>query len=302
MLGLCIMILLLPIQTSAALPTEEYSLTLNNGAGEGIFYIYKVADFSETGEFQITDTFFSYVDTVTGMEKLDAQTELNSEEWNRLAETLAGCVEQDHISETVVLKTENKTVTWTETEGMEKALYLIIGRPIEEETQYTMLPYLITVPNRDEKGQWNPQVIVDLSKFSQEIFEKYKVLKIWNDKGYEKQRPKQITVELLKDGKSIDTMILNEDNNWQYEWDVLESGHEWKIVEKDIPVSYTMSNMLDGQTYVITNTYKAKTFGTSSGGSSLPQTGQLWWPVPILAILGLSAFMIGWVRSREYRK
>lgn len=298
---LCIVCFCFPISASASSYNEAYSLTLNNAAGEGIFSVYKVADFSETGEFQITETFFSYIDTVTEMAKLNSQEELNSEEWNCLAETLSGCVAQDHILETRILKTENKTVTWTESEGLEKALYLIIGKPVTEDARYTMLPYLITVPNRDESGQWNSQVAVDLSKFSQTILDNYKVLKIWKDEGHEKQRPKKITVELLKDGESVDTQILNADNNWQYEWDGLESGHEWKVVEKNIPASYTMSNTLDGQTYVIVNTFKSKTPGTSTGGSTLPQTGQLWWPVPILAVLGLTSFMIGWVRRREFR-
>lgn len=32
--------------------------------------------------------------------------------------------------------------------------------------------------------------------------------------------------------------------------------------------------------------------------SDLPQTGQLWWPVPLLAISGIFLFLIGWVRYR----
>ena len=30
----------------------------------------------------------------------------------------------------------------------------------------------------------------------------------------------------------------------------------------------------------------------------LPQTGQLWWPVPILAVLGIIVWMIGWIKRR----
>ncbi|MBQ9720353.1 MAG: hypothetical protein IJV64_06615, partial [Oscillospiraceae bacterium] len=31
-------------------------------------------------------------------------------------------------------------------------------------------------------------------------------------------------------------------------------------------------------------------------GPTLPQTGQLWWPVPVLAVLGLFCVAIGWRR------
>ncbi|KIR03186.1 hypothetical protein P261_02001 [Lachnospiraceae bacterium TWA4] len=33
--------------------------------------------------------------------------------------------------------------------------------------------------------------------------------------------------------------------------------------------------------------------------SRLPQTGLLWWPVPILACAGLVLFMIGWIIKRR---
>lgn len=33
--------------------------------------------------------------------------------------------------------------------------------------------------------------------------------------------------------------------------------------------------------------------------AKLPQTGQLWWPVPVLAIAGVALFSIGWLRSRK---
>ena len=34
------------------------------------------------------------------------------------------------------------------------------------------------------------------------------------------------------------------------------------------------------------------------GGSHLPQAGQLWWPVPILALAGIVFFTVGWVRRK----
>lgn len=41
--------------------------------------------------------------------------------------------------------------------------------------------------------------------------------------------------------------------------------------------------------------------GTPGGDAAakLPQTGQLWWPVPILAVAGILMFTIGWTRSRR---
>ena len=32
----------------------------------------------------------------------------------------------------------------------------------------------------------------------------------------------------------------------------------------------------------------------------LPQTGMLWWPVPVLTICGLVLFMLGWGEYQKY--
>lgn len=37
------------------------------------------------------------------------------------------------------------------------------------------------------------------------------------------------------------------------------------------------------------------------GETTLPQTGQLWWPVPLLAAAGLALFVMGWVKRRNDR-
>lgn len=37
------------------------------------------------------------------------------------------------------------------------------------------------------------------------------------------------------------------------------------------------------------------------GGKKLPQTGQLWWPVPVLACAGLGCIAVGLLRRREAR-
>ena len=38
---------------------------------------------------------------------------------------------------------------------------------------------------------------------------------------------------------------------------------------------------------------------TTSGGNKLPQTGQLWWPVPVLACGGLGCIVVGLFRRRR---
>ncbi|MDO4269275.1 MAG: hypothetical protein Q4C73_12450, partial [Eubacteriales bacterium] len=39
--------------------------------------------------------------------------------------------------------------------------------------------------------------------------------------------------------------------------------------------------------------------GAPGAEERLPQTGMLWWPVPILAVSGLLLFAFGWTRSQR---
>lgn len=164
---------------------------------------------------------------------------------------------------------------------------------------------------------------------------KRKVLKVWKDEGYTYKRPKEITVRLLKDGAVYDTVTLTEKEQWRYTWENLDSGYEWLVVEDNVK-NYTVSTGKEGITFVVTNTYvppkkddsggsdgggggntpdKPEPSGNSGGSSettttlgegemplaslpNLPQTGQLWWPVPLLVMAGLICVIVGcWMRK-----
>ena len=122
------------------------------------------------------------------------------------------------------------------------------------------------------------------------------VLKIWNDKGYESKRPRSVQVTLLKNGAVYDTQTLDDTNGWQYVWEKLprydESGIEisWTVREASVS-GYKSSVRQKDCTFVLTNT---------PDEPKLPQTGVLWWPVPVLAVIGLVFLILG-VLSRKRR-
>ena len=113
-----------------------------------------------------------------------------------------------------------------------------------------------------------------------------KVQKVWDDKGYERLRPKKIKVTLLRNGEAYDTQILTAENGWQYTWQGLKSkdsnGEEytWMVTENAV-WGYTASIREKGTAFVLTNRYNRPI---------LPRTGVLWWPVPVMTALGLSFF------------
>ncbi len=81
----------------------------------------------------------------------------------------------------------------------------------------------------------------------------YKVIKSWKDSD-KAVRPDSITVELLCDGKVFDSVTLNEDNNWRYQWNGLSALRHWTVVEASVPDRYTVSLSRFGKTFLLTNT------------------------------------------------
>lgn len=115
------------------------------------------------------------------------------------------------------------------------------------------------------------------------------VLKLWkNDEEHLSERPDSIQAALLKDGEVYEIVTLSEDNDWSYHWSMLEAGHDWTVVEYTQLDKYTCVVARDGDTFVLVNQY-----------SDIPQTGQTWWPVPILLCAGLTCMVVGMIRRRR---
>lgn len=56
----------------------------------------------------------------------------------------------------------------------------------------------------------------------------------------------------------------------------------------------TETSITSGSSVSGSSTTTVRTTTTAGGGGKLPQTGQLWWPVPVLGAGGLIMFTIGW--------
>ncbi|MDY3239846.1 MAG: Cna B-type domain-containing protein [Anaerovoracaceae bacterium] len=79
------------------------------------------------------------------------------------------------------------------------------------------------------------------------------VRKIWAGDD-EKDRPNQVTVNLLKDGKVQETRVLNEANQWTWTWGNLSRWSKWTVEEAAVPEGYASSSETTGNTTFITNT------------------------------------------------
>lgn len=252
------------------------------------FSLYRVASLTEEGEYALTGDFAQYP---VSLEDLD------SSGLRSLAQTLDAYVARDTLTPLLSQETgEDGRVSF---EGLSPGLYLVLGESYtQDNTVYTPSPMLFYLPGQGEDGGWEYEVTASC-KFDQEettdTTVSRKVQKVWKDNGNQSKRPEMVLVQLLENGAVVDTVALSEENNWEHTWEGLDASSRWQVAETNVPDGYTVTVTQEGTLFVVTNTYPGKT------PSKLPQTGLLWWPVPLLACAGLALVIAGAAARRRGR-
>lgn len=250
--------------------------------------LYKVADVYGFGEFVPTEAFASYP---------LQWNQLDTNQWRQLAQTLAGYIAKEQISpvDTGITDQEGCAAFPNQAEKLTTALYLVLSEPYTYENMvYTIQPTLICMPNRDSEEVWHYEEELYLKYEKTDEITELEVRKIWVGDETE-NHPNEIEVELYQGNELYESIVLNEENNWQYAWDSLKASYDWKIVENDVPDNYQVLVERDGASFLITNTYTSDV----PEEPTLPQTGILWWPVSLLAVGGIVLFLIGWIKRRR---
>lgn len=303
---------------------EEKPLT------DASFQLYLVATLDEQGNRTVTNSFQKYpVDFEANDQKV----------WKSMADTLEGFIAIDNYQKPIANGKTNQdgTLLFGANENLKPGLYLVTGkRHGQDERVYYAKPFLVQLPAKEYNGSWQYAVTAKTKHESvaapggKNSGEPYwisrKVLKVWDDKGQEAERPQNITVQLLRDGEVYDSVALTDDGNWRYEWPALSKNHRWTVVEKDSG-NYDVCVSQEGITFVVTNTPKEKNPDeenpngdnplieefpenpTPTGSAEppdegymnwidplrgkLPQTGQLWWPVAVLLVSGMVFIIAG---------
>ncbi|WP_312942773.1 Cna B-type domain-containing protein, partial [Oscillibacter sp.] len=205
----------------------------------------------------------------------------------------------------------NATVTLNQ-----EGTYLILGDSLSASSgTYSFSPSLVTLPDSNKKMATTATVKVSYqpsppSNPPGRAPINVTVLKIWNDDDEGEFRPHSIMVSLLRDDRVFYTVRLSQSNNWRYTWNNLSTGYTWSVIEDTVPHDYTVSYSQEGTIFTITNTYTTniappkppKTDEPTMTDlppepiflASLPQTGLLQWPIPIMAVLGIMLFSRGW--------
>lgn len=261
------------------------------------FSIYRAAEVLEDGTTVLAGNFLNC--------GVRVGSNLTIDEWRTVTTTLVSVVNRDQIKPDRFGFTDfTGTLLFTD---LVPGVYLVVGDIYNEEIRrniYIPQPFLVVIPGSDEHHQ--PTV------YDVEAEPKYdfyyippdtvnrRVIKIWDDDfNRDGIRPDHVTAQLWCDGILFDEVELSDANNWGHTWTNLEAEHNWIVSEKYLPDGYTVLIDRMGLTFTIINSHTPEEPDDPEEPPDeikeyeLPQTGQLWWPVPVLICGGAVIFVLG---------
>ena len=244
------------------------------------FKLYKIASVKGKGVYTTTEPFINTNITYDNQDLL---------KWDNILIELTTYIKDNNIEPNLIVKTDEEGKV--QINKIDKGLYLIMGENYKLGAKtFDIQDFLVSIPNMVVQNKWEydvrvrPKYMYDID--TSKIVDKT-VTKVWDDKGYENERPSNIKITLLKYGVVYDEITLSLENNWTYTWEDLDDTYDWTIVEKEVPANYISKVTKNGNEYQVINTHK------KTDASFLPNTGQLWWPIPILIGVGLILIALG---------
>ena len=148
-------------------------------------------------------------------------------------------------------------------------------------------PFLVAVPMRNADGyvyEVNASPKTEVARLTS-----ITIKKVWNTDA-STEAADRVTVQLLRNGIVLKTAILNEQNNWQVTYTDMPESDAYSIREIDVPKGFTATYSAKEYVFTVTNT------------STLAQTGQLIWPIPVLAVSGMLLIAVGITLLKKKRK
>ena len=148
-------------------------------------------------------------------------------------------------------------------------------------------PFMVTVPGMNADGyvyEVNASPKTEVARLTS-----ITIKKVWNTDA-STEAADRVTVQLLRNGNVVKTANLNAQNNWQVTYTGMPESDAYSIQEIDVPKGFTATYSKTGYVFTVTNT------------STLAQTGQLIWPIPVLAVGGMLLIAVGITLLQKKRK
>lgn len=272
-----------PLYTQAVTPLDpdaQASLTLHYQKDGAAFAdlpigIYRVAEAFPDGSFQLIAPFVSYPIDIHGI--------TTQEQWQYVAQTLWSYIVADQVVPDREAKTDaNGTAIFS---GLETGLYFV-REAVAENTRgtYVFNQFMVYVPTPLTDGSYDYAVEANPKCTSFVPKTQYTVTKLWQDGGDQNVRPKEVTIDIYKDGALHDTQVLNSDNNWTYTWYVSGDDGKWTVAERAVPDGYRVTIRSNGGTFSIINAREST--------SDIPQTGDSFMPLLWVLLMCFSGIML----------
>ncbi len=254
--------------------------------------IYRVAKAYPNGEFELIAPFCSYPVSIYDI--------MEQEQWTNVANTLYGYIVSNQIMPDA--KTVTNAQGLASFTDLETGLYLV-EEIVAENTNGTYIfnRFMVYLPTPQVDDGYLYDVEAKPKCISYVPKTEYKVTKLWQDAGHQKDRPKEVLVDIYKNGVLQDTQTLNAENNWSYIWYVSEDDpSRWTIVERSIDDMYTAAVQQNSSCFSIINTHVS-----NMEKPNPPQTGDttnFMLYVVTLCISGVMLIILGIYSRRRNRK
>lgn len=277
-------------------PSKKCSLTLTYTKENKVFpnleiKIYRIAKLTNESEFEMTEPFDAYPVKVNGI--------TSQAEWNEVASTLRGYIDADGIIPYRVQKTDVNGKA--EFKDLDAGLYLVGEVSAEADSvSYVFYDSMMVLPSYDGESYTYDVDAKPKSRQSEPSKEEktYTVLKLWKDEGNTANRPDSVTVDIIKNGRVAETIVLSPLNNWTYTFTCSDES-SLSVVERNVAKEYTVKVTEKDSSFVIINT---REYPQNERPANPPQTGDtfpLGFWILVLCISGLSLIVLGVIQRRE---
>lgn len=276
--------LLCPIRIHAATPLDpeaQASLTLHyrkDGVAFADLQIraYRVAEAFPDGSYALIEPFASYP---VHIHDITEQTQ-----WQQVAQTLYAYIVADGITPNREAATDEAgTVRFSD---LKTGLYFVEEVVAENAGgTYIFNQFLVYVPTPQPDGSY--QYAVEAAPKCRSFIPntQYTVTKLWQDAGNQNLRPREVTVDIYKDGTLLESQVLSAENNWTYTWQVSGTDHgKWTVAERSVAEPYKVTLRQNGSHFSIINTCQLP--------SDIPQTGDRFAPMPFILAMCLSGIAL----------
>lgn len=263
-------------------PDAEAALTLHYQKDGKTFPnltigIYRVAEAFPDGSFELIPPFSTFPISIHGI--------TTQEQWQSITTTIQAYIIANQVAPDREEKTDADGIAGFQ--DLKTGLYFICEAMAEDtDGTYLFNAFLAYLPAPQPDGSYQYQVEANPKCTSFVPKTQYTVTKLWQDAGNQEARPKEIMVDIYKDGILQETQILHAGNNWSYTWYVsADDPGKWTVAERSVPDAYQVTIRENGGVFTVINTRQGKPVVP-------PQTGDSFALQPWIVAMCFSGIML----------